>query len=185
MKGWWLGAVLILAGCATGTAPSVTQRVAQPDASFALNGRVAIRHEDRQSSAALRWEHRDEVDDILLMGPLGKTVAHIHRDGQQIVLDTQDRHETAADAEALTHRLLGWELPLSGLRYWIQGVAAPTPEPQMEFNEYGQLSELRQSGWVIRYARFASTDKNALPLRLSLRREHLELLLLIDEWEKQ
>jgi len=44
---------------------------------------------------------------------------------------------------------------------------------------------LRQQGWTIRYSRYAASGAEALPLRLNLQREGMEVRLLIDEWEAQ
>ena len=179
----WL-CLLFLAGCAS-SVPRTTTRPAQVDAPFTFNGRVAVKQDGERSSANLRWVHHSGNDEILLMGPLGKTVARIQRDANGVILDTSDKHYAARDAETLTQQALGWSLPLSGLRYWVQATAAPDNAFEAERDADGRLRELHQSGWVIRYAQYADTSITALPLRLSLQREHLELLLLIDEWEAQ
>jgi outer membrane lipoprotein LolB len=180
--GWFC--LLILAGCASAV-PRTTARPAQADAPFTFNGRVAVKHDGERSSANLRWVHRSDTDEILLMGPLGKTVARIQRDANGVALDTSDKHYAAQDAETLTQQVLGWSLPLSGLRFWVQATAAPDSAFEVERDADGRLRELHQSGWMIRYAQYADATVTALPLRLSLQHEHLELLLLIDEWEAQ
>jgi outer membrane lipoprotein LolB len=151
--------------------------------SFVLNGRIAIRHDGDRSSANIRWTHRAENDDILLLAPFGQTVAHIHSDAQEVVLDTADKHYTAQNTEELTQQVLGWHLPLAGLRYWVLALAAPESKASIEHDANGQVSIMQQDDWKISYTRYAAQTPDSLPLRINLQHEGLELQLLIDEWE--
>ena len=178
----WLS-ILLLAGCAT--APVAVQRPAQADAPFAFNGRVAVKQGELHDSAGVRWVHRADKDEILLLAPLGQTVARIDRDAQEVTLDASGKHYAAQDMETLMQQALGWHLPLSGLRYWVTAEPAPQGESSAEHNENGQVSLLHQQGWEIAYSRYAATTPDALPLRLNLKRDDMEVLLLIDEWEAQ
>lgn len=175
--------ILLLAGCAT--APVAVQRSVKADTPFVFNGRVAIKQGEQRDSAGVRWVHQAEEDEILLLAPLGKTVARIHRDAEEATLDASGKHYSSHDMESLMQRALGWKLPLSGLRYWVSALPAPEGEFQIEHDASGQVSLLRQQGWEIRYSRYATNTPDALPLRLNLKREGMEVLLLIDEWEAQ
>lgn len=184
LHGLLLPALLLLNGCANAPLKTV-QRPAQADAPFAFNGRVAIRHDGERSSAGLRWVHGAEEDEILLLAPLGQTAARIHRDAQGVTLDEAGKHYVAQDVEMLTHQVLGWELPLSGLRYWVMAVPANASAADIQRDAQGRITVLRQDGWEIHYSRYAGGAEDSLPLRFMLRREQLEIMVLIDEWEKQ
>ncbi len=177
----------VLVGCAS--APSASQPVTRPaqaeQAVFALTGRLAIRHDGERSSAGVRWSHRSGADEILLFTPLGQTMARIDRDAQGVVLDTSGKHYAAQDTEELTQRVLGWRLPLDGLRYWVLALPAPGSKAGIEHDANGQVSMMRQDGWAIRYTRYAAQMPDSLPLRMNLQREEVEIQLLIDEWEIQ
>ena len=181
-----IASILVLAGCAT---TSKTQPVARPaqieHASFALNGRIAINHDGKRSSSGVRWTHHPTDDEILLLAPLGQTMARIHRSADEVVLDTSDKHYTAEDTEELTQRVLGWHLPLEGLQYWVLALPAPGSKASIERDANGQAGVMRQDGWEIRYTRYAAQAPDSLPLRMSLQREGMELQLLVDEWEIQ
>ena len=174
---------MLLAGCAT--APVAVQRPAQADAPFAFNGRVAVKQGEQRDSAGVRWVHRAAEDEILLLAPLGQTVARIHRDASGVTLEASGRLYTAQDMETLMQQALGWQLPLSGLRYWITALPAPDGSSSIERDANGQVSLLRQQGWQISYSRYAALTPDALPLRLRMQREGTEVLLLIDEWDAQ
>jgi len=182
MRGFLLS-VLLLAGCTT--VPVALQRPSQFDAPFAFNGRVAIKQGEKRENAGLRWVHRAAEDEILLLAPLGQTVARIHRDDGQATLDTSGKRYEAQDMESLMQQVLGWQLPLAGLKHWLYALPAPGSEPLIERDENGQVSVLRQDGWEISYTRYAAATADALPLRLNLKRDGVEVLLLIDEWEVQ
>lgn len=175
--------VILLAGCAA--APVAVLRPAQQDAPFAFNGRVAVKQGDAHDSAGMRWVHSAAEDEILLLAPLGQTVARIHRDLNGVTLDTSGKHYTAQDMETLMQQALGWQLPLSGLRYWVTALPAPNIESSLERDANGHVETLRQQGWEISYSRYAALASDALPLRLKLHRDGTEVLLLIDEWEAQ
>lgn len=175
--------VILLAGCAA--APVAVLRPAQQDAPFAFNGRVAVKQGDTHDSAGMRWVHSAAEDEILLLAPLGQTVARIHRDMNGVTLDTSGKHYTAQDMETLMQQALGWQLPLSDLRYWVTALPAPNIESSLERDANGQVETLRQQGWEISYSRYAALASDALPLRLKLHRDGTEVLLLIDEWEAQ
>ncbi|MBI5006125.1 MAG: outer membrane lipoprotein LolB [Nitrosomonadales bacterium] len=175
--------LLLLTGCAT--APVEMQRPSLDDAPFAFNGRVSVKQGGKREKAGVRWVHNNAGDEILLLAPLGQTVARIRRDENKATLEASGRGYVAQDMESLMLQVLGWQLPLSGMRYWIVGLPAPEGESSIELADSGQLSVLRQQDWEISYTRYASGALDALPLRLSLRREGMEVLLLIDEWEKQ
>jgi outer membrane lipoprotein LolB len=175
--------ILLFAGCAT--VPVAVQRPAQADAPFAFNGRVAFKQGEKRDNAGVRWVHSSAEDEILLLAPLGQTMARIHRDAQETTLEASGKRYTDHDMESLMQQVLGWHLPLSGLRYWVTGLPVPGDASIIERDANGQVSALRQQGWEIAYTRYAAATPDALPLRLKLQRDGMEVLLLIDEWEAQ
>ncbi len=178
----WL---IMLAGCvAIPPTTILSERPAQLDvASFALNGRVAVNQRGIRHSAGLRWIHHPQTDEILLLAPLGKVVARVYRDDQQATLEQGDKHYQAENIETLMRQVLGWHLPLNGLHDWVLGLPAAGSSAQIERDEHGQITLLKQDGWKVRYLRYADTSPGSLPMRLQLTREDLQVQLLIDEWQ--
>jgi len=173
----------LLAACST--TPVMVQRAAGVDTPFAFNGRIAIRQEAMRESAGVRWVQRDGTDEIMLLAPLGQTVARIVRSAEHVTLEADGKRYIAQDAEMLMQQVLGWRLPLSGLRYWVMALPSPAGEFRIERDAGGQVSLLQQQGWTIRYDRYAAAGAEALPLRLNLQREGVEVRLVIDAWETQ
>jgi outer membrane lipoprotein LolB len=176
--------LLFLGACASNSGIKVLPRQTQPDLlAFSFNGRVAIKHNGERSSAGVRWTHHSADDEILLLAPLGQTVARIFSNPNGVVLETAGEHYFEDNAENLTHRILGWKLPLNGLRYWVLSLPSSASVATIKRAENGQINELLQDGWKIVYTRYASESTDSLPLRLTLQHKDIELQLLIDEWE--
>ncbi|HZW86112.1 MAG TPA: lipoprotein insertase outer membrane protein LolB [Gallionella sp.] len=178
----WLA---LLTGCAAiQPVPVSSSRPAQLESvAFVLNGRVAVNQQGARHSAGLRWTHQTQTDEILLLAPLGKTVARIYRDTQQATLEQGDKHYQAENIETLMQQVLGWRLPLTGLHYWVLGLPVADSRAQIERDANGQITVLRQDGWEVRYLHYADTSPDSLPARLQLTHEDLQVQLLIDEWQ--
>ena len=183
----WL--IVLLSGCALlPPAPAPAPRPAQPETlPFAMNGRISITHRDKRDSAGLRWIHQVQADEILLLAPLGQTAARVYsdtrRDARQATLDSDGKHYQADDVESLMEQALGWHLPLKGLHHWVLGMADPDSPAQTERGDTGRITVLHQDGWEVRYPGYADDTTDALPKRMLLNYEDLQVTLLIDEWE--
>lgn len=173
---------MLLSGCTLlPTAPAAHPAQIE-SAAFALNGRIAIKHNGTRHSAGVRWVHRTESDELLLQGPLGQTAARVYRDAQGATLDDGSKHYEAADVETLMQQVLGWQLPLNGLHRWVLGQAAEG-EAQIERDELGRIASLQQDGWDVRYQRYDSDSADSMPSRMQLSRDALQVQLVIDERE--
>ncbi len=152
-------------------------------APFALNGRIAINYQGQRNSAGLHWNHQAQSDEVLLLAPLGQTIARINSNEQRATLDQGDQHHQANDVETLMARVLGWHLPLSGLHHWVLGLAASDSPAQIERDEQGRVSVLHQAGWEVRYLGYADATPDSLPSRMELIHNDLQVKLFIDEWD--
>ena len=93
-----------------------------------------------------------------------------------------DLHARKERRQALTREVLGWDLPLSGLRYWVTGRADPAlPVQAQERDDKQRLKSLTQNDWRIAYLEYVGDS--ALPARLSLAFDRLNLRLIIEHWE--
>jgi outer membrane lipoprotein LolB len=71
------------------------------------------------------------------------------------------------------------------MQYWAMALPVPGEPADVERAPNGQVSQLRQNGWAIRYTRYAAQTPDSLPTRMVLQREGLEIQLLVDEWQVQ
>ena len=185
----------LLAGCATLTDKpvAVSTAIIEPVATgaatvanFELAGRVSVKDSKQSFSGGVRWQHTNASDEILLLSPLGQTVAQIQRDAEGVQLTTSEQKVyRAADVESLTGQVLGWRLPLTGLQYWVSGVNSPATSAAVDKDGAGRVVAIRQDGWEITYSSFFSTEQEQAtrPRVLSLQRGELEIRLVIDSRE--
>ena len=176
-------ALAALSGCAsTRTAQLLPASNAAVDA-FSLNGRVAVKLDDRGYTASLRWRPTQTRDLVRLFSPLGSVVGEIDADASGATLTTADKKVyRSSDAQTLTREVLGWDLPLAGLRYWITGRADPAAQVQaQDRDEKQRLKSLMQNGWRITYLEYFGDS--AMPARLSLVFDRLNLRLIVGHWE--
>ena len=170
---------LLFAGCAAVEPQPVPSGNAGD--SFFLSGRVAVKYGAEAASGNISWQHGLANDDLLISTPLGQGVARIERRGTMVNLTTSDQKVyQASDVESLTERVLGWRLPLEGLHDWVRGRAAAGAPAQIQMDGSQRPAELRQSGWLVEFLDYK--PGSALPARLRLSHENLEIRLFIDQW---
>jgi outer membrane lipoprotein LolB len=109
---------------------------------------------------------------IDLASPLGNTLARVQATQDRATLTAPQSDGSLAtwegtSPEALTERVLGWRLPVSGLADWIAGRPAPD-RPARQLPDSGPAQRIEQDGWTITVEeRFDESDQ---PRRLSLDR---------------
>ncbi|HTS54247.1 MAG TPA: lipoprotein insertase outer membrane protein LolB [Burkholderiales bacterium] len=175
---------LVLSACATvPRAPSVVDP-AQVSA-FDLTGRVNVRVESKGYPGRIHWQHTPSADDVWLYSPVGSTVARMRQDASGALLITSDGKEyRAADIKLLAREVLGWELPLGGLQYWVRGLPWPALDAaQQEYDAAGRPRLLSQGGWQVAYLDWAPAGVSGLPSLLDLSGEGLHMRLVIEKWK--
>ncbi len=189
-RAYWLALLLLLGACAAPPPKTVSTPLSRAQSleaaqrnGFQLSGRVAVKYDEKNFSSSVRWVHNGSDDDIWILAPLGSGVARIVQDAGGICLTTNDQKTYRAhDAESLTHEVLGWSLPLSGLQYWILGIAAPQSAAQEQRDAQQRLERLNQNSWEIAYLRYKPEQESGMPARIMLRRGDLQISLIIDDW---
>ena len=147
---------------------------------FELSGRVAVRHGKEAATGRIDWRHSAARDDMLITNPLGQGIATLARGDGEVVLTTADtRTFRAPDAERLTEQVLGWQIPLAGLPFWVRARAA-SGHAELDRDDTGRITRIVQDGWTIEY----QDHEGQRPTRLILKREGLEIRLFIDRWSE-
>lgn len=144
-----------LAGCATGTANLSTATVGDYRETIDLSGKLSVNYQKdgRQESITgnFNWEQRPGAIDVALISPLGQTVATINVTPTAATL-VQGGQEprTADDIDSLTQQTLGWPLPVSGLRDWLQGYALDGQGQRFRASPANN-SVTTRDGWRLRF----------------------------------
>jgi outer membrane lipoprotein LolB len=149
---------------------------------FSLKGRIGVQTEGKGFSGGLEWQHALAQDNIALYSPLGGQVANIKKTPAEVTLeDAQGNSVTAADAESLTQKTLGWKLPLTGLADWSLGRPSNnSPIDSIVWDDAGQITRLVQDGWDIEYADYVAFEGNQLPNKVYLRSPKVNIKLIVE-----
>jgi outer membrane lipoprotein LolB len=180
----WL-TLLVSTGCAVH--PEKRTPVSGPPGEIKvldLSGRISLRQGNRSDSGALRWHHAMPNHNITILAPLGQTVANIVQDADRVTLTTADKAQyTAADADHLMQKVLGWSLPLNGLQYWVLGRAVPGNGVQVRKGPDDRIQHMVQDDWQIAYSNYQQVGTAQFPGRIFMQRGDVEIRVVIDSWK--
>ncbi len=186
--------LIALGGCATAPKPPVGAEVQAAWATrqarlsqqrnWRISGKVAVNHEDEGWQAGLRWYQQNEHYKIEILDPIGRKIAQINGDLQAVRLTTsKGRSAQASNAETLMRKVLGWSLPVSGMRYWVLGIPDPRAEVgKLQLDDDGRIVQLKQGVWDVRYQYYMRTADVDLPARMILTSDRLKLVLVVRDW---
>lgn len=195
-----LAACSTLAPSSSPTSPASSASASSPAErriaeNIEASGRLSLRYQGPQNEEAVHgsftWMQTPAQTRITLLSPLGQTIALIEVSPQGASLSQAGqpvRH--AADVDALTAQTLGWPLPVSGLREWLQGIALTASGQR--FVATPQDSEVTtRDGWRIRYANWQpdNASPQARPKRIDLVRNtqqagEVSIRIAIDSWQE-
>lgn len=147
-------------------------------------GKILIRSETQSWNGTLNWRQMGDRYRIRITAPLGQGSAQIVGGGGRVTLRTaENRTYSARDPESLIFDTLGWRLPVSGLRYWMLGLEAPSPPARGRgLDSVGHLDHLDQSGWRIQYLRYEPVASHTLPGKLFLDRRQVSVRIVVNRW---
>ena len=147
----WLACAMGVLATECASLPAVTGGVSY-SGRFALAVDGVDRHETMSGRFALTVD-RSEVT-LDLSTPLGTTVARVQSGaaGARLTVPTAGglRTEQGPDPDALSLQVLGWTLPVSGIRDWIEGRPAAGRPYRLDPGQDGNAL-LEQDGWTIRF----------------------------------
>lgn len=170
---------------------AVSQKLSWQKRQFQLNnihqweikGAIAVRAQDKADSASFNWQQDKEDYVIDLFGPLGMGAVNLEKNKQSIKLSQSKHSWQATSPEELMLEVLGWDLPISNLVYWIRGIPAPKAKFQLKLDEYNHLETLYQQGWEIRYESYKTAQGVDLPKKIILKRDGLVIRIAVITWK--
>jgi len=167
-----------LAGCAT--TPNVplanpTAQVGTYRDTIDLNGRLAANYQKDGQPQSINgnftWAQRPGRIDVSLFSPLGQTVAEITVTPDTATLKQSGREpRVEKDIDTLTAKSLGWTLPVSGLRDWLQGYAVDAAGKRFTASP-AHDSVVTNDGWRLRFVEWQNGPGGApMPRRIDAER---------------
>ncbi|MDH5435761.1 MAG: lipoprotein insertase outer membrane protein LolB [Gammaproteobacteria bacterium] len=152
--------------------------------SWKMTGRIAVSNETDSWHATLQWIEQPDQYMINIIAPMGQGGAQIQGDSHHVILRSDEgKTFQASTAEELLARHTGWRVPLEGMRFWARGLPKPDGTNIQKLNASGQLAELTQSGWLIKFKRYQRVNNLALPGKVFMDSGELKVKIVIDSWE--
>jgi outer membrane lipoprotein LolB len=168
----------MLAGCATTSNVPLANPTAQVGAyrdTIDLNGRLAVNYlkdgQPQPINGNFTWTQRPGRIDVALFSPLGQTVAEITVTPEAATLKQSGREpRVEKDIDTLTAKSLGWTLPVSGLRDWLQGYAVDASGKRFAASP-AHDSVVTNDGWRLRFVEWQNGPGGApMPRRIDAER---------------
>ncbi len=158
-----------------------------------IKGRFSLRYQldGREESlhGGFDWKQMPDYTVIMFFSPLGQTMAKMEVTPQLATLSVSGKApQSAANAEELIQSELGWRLPVTGLKDWLQGCAIDMQgKPFIATPTFRQV--ITNDGWQIDYTTWIDGPPMPLPKRINLVKGSrdfsnvdINLKLVIDEW---
>jgi outer membrane lipoprotein LolB len=157
---------------------------------WAFAGRAAIRSGVTGGSVQIDWTQVGDVSAVALRGPFDSGRLALTGTPERMLITDGAGNRRLSDSPAdLLEELTGWQIPLAALPRWLRGLPHAALEragmAEENFDDVGRLRAFRESGWTIRYERYASAGARDLPHFLELQREHMGIRLIVDRWDVQ
>lgn len=131
------------------------------------------------------WNQQSDDYQIKLRDFIGRTIAIIDGSPLEVVAKTsKGQRYQGDDAESLIDELFAINIPVTGMRYWLQGLPVPDVEvDQLLFNDEGLAQTLNQQGWKISYPYYVSNKPYKMPSQVLLEYEDIKLTAKISQWK--
>ena len=184
-------AAVIFAGCTTTRSvllPDLGQwetrkAVLEQTDEWEFSGRIGVRAGDEGLNGKIWWRQDGIVYRARLSGPIGVGTVFVNGDGREATLTDRDGVVMELDDADVDIRIgYGWTIPVTSLRFWALGIPDPSLPSSIEFNEDGQMSNLRQGQWTVTIGEYADGGGQAMPRRLTAVSGDIRVRLVIDEW---
>jgi outer membrane lipoprotein LolB len=198
LGGLLLSTLLLLASCSSKPIKTDLPREVSPRQvslvnldHWQLHARIGLRSNDRSGTATLIWEEEPRQRKLRLIGPLGGGLILLQQDENGVTItDGKGKIWQEKDASKLIHRVTGWQIPVSGLRWWLLGLAEPDSKAESTFNASQHLARVQQDGWVVTLDKYRPYGDYELPSNIVVESEfdkqherYLRAKLIVKDWK--
>ncbi|MCY4265812.1 MAG: lipoprotein insertase outer membrane protein LolB [Gammaproteobacteria bacterium] len=147
---------------------SVLRQQLEAMQSWQLRGRVNVRYNNKSYTPRIQWQQNGLNFSLRLWGTFNTGNTIVKGSPDVVTLEQGDTVLHADSPEQLILEQLGYELPVSYLRYWVRGLPDPSSQAELEFNEMNQLVRLQQEDWIVTYADLRQYGTLSMPRRVEV-----------------
>jgi outer membrane lipoprotein LolB len=163
-----------------------------------IGGRFTTQYEQngkpQSISGSFEWSQTPQKTVVTLLSPLGQTVATITSTAQGATLAQADRPtKSAPNVDTLVADTLGWPLPVSNLRNWMQGQVSDDSGHHLSVTPQMSNTINTADGWRLLYLSWqdneaGAKDSPAVPKRIDMERDtsyagRVQMRLVISSWQ--
>jgi len=143
-------------------------------------------------SGNFTWAQTPQSTLVTLQSPLGQTLATIAIDDNAATLTQPDQPpRRAANVDALVQDALGWPLPISNLRNWLQAYTIDAQGHRIQATPAPTATIATPDGWQINYRSWQDDNDVGMrdvPKRIDMEREtaaagKVAMRLVITSWQ--
>ncbi|WP_430459921.1 lipoprotein insertase outer membrane protein LolB [Thalassolituus sp. LLYu03] len=149
-----------------------------------VRGKLSVTSPDDTVTGYLTWEQHKQTYDLFISGPFGSGASRLSgsKNKAELTLPGWDNPEVARSPEQLMQTHMGWNFPVSDIRYWVKGQPSPANHADTEYDANGLLSTLRQHGWEVKYSRYQQQNGYWLPGLIKISGYNFRFIFSIKEW---
>lgn len=159
--------------------------------SWILHARIGMRSKHHSGSASLIWDETQRNRKLRLLGPLGGGVIYLQQDNTGVSLqDSKGKKWHANDASELIYRVTGWQIPVSGLRWWLLGITEPGSTAEYTLDESQRLLSVTQDGWKVTLDNYRLFGDYELPSSIVVETQasqdkdgYIRAKLIVKDWK--
>lgn len=153
--------------------------------SWEAQGKISLQKGDDRTSASYRWRQLNQNYIIHLHGPFGQGATWLKRTTKGVTLENAEVGIVgAATAEELMQQVAGWQVPVSGLQYWITGMAVPgIPAEITAVGEDGLATAITQQGWTIEFGKRKIIEGRPTPTKIVATRDDIRVTVIVKDWD--
>ncbi len=156
---------------------------------FAVLGAFGVKVEGSERIITYNWSHEGANLYTLKLATPGDFYQVALRDFHNNITYWRDpTHFTQIHSlKSFMRAQMGWYIPLNNFYYWMRGIAAPSrsaeDKPVMRYDQFGHVTVLKQSGWVLHYQRYIRYGQYDLPTLINVMSPRLDVIrIAIKQW---
>lgn len=175
---------LAVVGC--GVTPKIeTAASAQQSELFQRSGRFALSVEKNNGErdavqGGFVWHEQQQQIQLDLNNPMGTVLARVVVDeqGSRLIYPSGDI-EYAASPDALVAQLLGYELPVSGMKDWLRGQTGAGSVTELK-QEQGRIVYFSQDNWRVQLQRYDEQGPRVLQMHRTQAAHAFSVRIVVD-----
>ena len=178
-RGWVYACMaVILSACAV--APKSTETSGLSEEHFTRSGRFALSVEtlsgDKEAvQGSFQWEESPQQLQLDLSNPMGTVLARVVVAPNGAALQYPNGEvEYASSPDALVEQLLGYAIPVEGMRYWLRG------QPAAGAVGSNQPSYLEQDQWRVNLKRYDEQGPRLLQMYRTQAQQAISVRVVVD-----